>query len=81
MSWEPAWNPARHRASSPRRPAAVDLAHLVAGRNCSAVAITNVGRIVGQCMNSNSLYTGVVWAAARTSVQALQALVGGVRSR
>ena len=58
----------------------VDLAHLVAGRNCSAVAITNVGRIVGQCMNSNSLYTGVVWAAtAPTSVQALQALVGGVR--
>ena len=60
----------------------VDLAHLVAGRNCSAVAITNVGRIVGQCMNSNSLYTGVVWAAtAPTSVQALQALVGGVRSK
>ncbi len=60
----------------------VDLAHLVAGRNCSAVAITNVGRIVGHCMNSNSLHTGVVWnATAPTSVQALQALVGGVRSK
>ena len=37
---------------------AVDLAHLVAGRNCAAGAITNVGRILGRCFNSNSLYTG-----------------------
>lgn len=61
---------------------AVDLAHLVAGRNCAAGAITNVGRILGRCFNSNSLYTGVVWnATAPTSVQALQALVGGVRTK
>lgn len=42
---------------------AVDLAHLVAGRNCAAGAITNVGRILGRCFNNNSLYTGVVWNA------------------
>ena len=57
----------------------VDLAHLVAGRNCSAVAITNVGRIVGQCMNSNSLYTGVVWAA--TAPTSCRRCRHGVRSR
>ncbi len=61
---------------------AVDLAHLVDGRNCVAGAITNVGRLVGWCMNSNSLPTGVVWnATAPTTVQALQALVGGVRTK
>jgi probable HAF family extracellular repeat protein len=61
---------------------AVDLAHLVDGRSCMASAITNVGRVVGRCMNSNSLPTGVVWnATAPTTIQALQALAGGVRTK
>lgn len=61
---------------------AVDLARLPSARNCAAGAITNSGRILGSCLNADSLSTAVYWnAAAPTTIQSLQPLLGGMRSQ
>lgn len=60
----------------------VQLARLTSSRNCSARAITNVGRVVGSCLDNDSLPTAVAWnTASPTTIQSLQALLGGVRTR
>lgn len=61
---------------------AVELARLANARSCAATIITNGGRILGSCQNSDSLATAVVWnASSPATVQALQPLLGGVRTR
>ena len=60
---------------------AVELGRLATARSCAATIITNGGRILGSCLNNDSLTTAVVWnASAPTTVQSLQPLLGGVRT-
>lgn len=60
---------------------AVELGRLATARSCAATIITNGGRILGSCLNNDSLTTAVVWnASAPTTVQPLQPLLGGVRT-
>ncbi|WP_234639679.1 HAF repeat-containing protein [Delftia tsuruhatensis] len=60
---------------------AVELGRLATARSCAATIITNGGRILGSCLNNDSLTTAVVWNAnSPTTVQPLQPLLGGVRT-